>query len=307
MTEPTIRRLPLKIYDCFSSRRFGGNVGGIVLEAGLLADAEMQAIAREINAPVTGFVTALDPDTLEVRFFMPTAEIAMCGHVTVGLFAYLHEQGLAGPGGTKPPVMKARAGDVRVSTRPCSEDGVIVMMDLAPPVIERSDVSRSAVAQALGISEAAICPDLPLEIGSTGLRHLFVPIVDLATMKSMAPDFAAVTALSNELSVSTVFPFSLETEDRANTLHCRDFCPAVGVNEVPASGTTNSALAGYLVRNGLVGQADTGAPITVLAEQGAEIGRPSIIRSEIELKNGVIEAVRVGGNATLVIDGFVNT
>jgi trans-2,3-dihydro-3-hydroxyanthranilate isomerase len=125
-------------------------------------------------------------------------------------------------------------------------------------------------------------------------------------MKSMTPDFAALTALSNKLSVSTVLPFSLETEDRANTLHCRDFCPAVGVNEVPASGTTNSALAGYLVRNGLVGQADTGAAFTVLAEQGIEIGRPSIIRSEIELKNGEIEVVRVGGNATLVIDGFVN-
>lgn len=307
MTEPTIRRLPLKIYDCFSSRRFGGNVGGIVLEAGLLADAEMQAIAREINAPVTGFVTALDPDTLEVRFFMPTAEIAMCGHVTVGLFAYLHDQGLTGPRGAKPPVLKARAGDVPVSTTPTGEGDVLVMMELAPPAIESCDVERSAVARALGISEAAIRPDLALDIGATGLRHLFVPIVDLASMKSMAPDFAAVTALSNELSVSTVVAFSLETEERANTLHCRDFCPAVGVNEVPASGTTNSALAGYVVRNGLVGQSDTGAPITVLAEQGAEIGRPSIIRSEIELRNGVIEAVRVGGNATLTIDGFVNT
>ncbi len=306
MPEPKNRRLPLKIYDCFSNRRFGGNVGGIVLEAGLLADTEMQAIAREINAPVTGFVTALGPDVLEVRFFMPTAEIAMCGHVTVGLFAYLHEQGLAGPGGAKPPVMKARAGDVRVSTTPSSEGNVLVMMELAPPAIEGSDVDRSAVAQALRISEAAIRPGLPLEIGSTGLRHLFVPIVDLATMKTMAPDFAALTALSNELSVSTVLAYSLETEDRANTLHCRDFCPAVGVNEVPASGTTNSALAGYLVRNGLVGHANTDAAITVLAEQGAEIGRPSLIRSEIELRNGVIEAVRVGGNATLVIDGFVN-
>lgn len=276
-----------------------------MLEAGSLSDTEMQAIAREINAPVTGFVTALDADTLEVRFFMPTAEIVMCGHVTVGLFAYLHEQGLAGPGGAKPPVMKARAGDVRVSTTTSSEDGVIVMMELAPPVIERSDVVRSAVAQALRVSKTAICPDLPLEIGATGLRHLFVPIVDLATMKRMTPDFAALTALSNKLALSTVLPFSLETEDRANTLHCRDFCPAVGVNEVPASGTTNSALAGYLVRNGLVGEAGTSAPFTVLAEQGVEIGRPSLIRSEIELRNGEIEVVWVGGSATLVIDGFV--
>ena len=44
----------------------------------------------------------------------------------------------------------------------------------------------------------------------------------------------------------------------------------------------------------------------MLAEQGIEIGRPSLIRTEIDIGNGEIAAVRVGGNATLVIDGFVN-
>ncbi len=49
MPERKNRRLPLMIYDCFSNRRFGGNVGGIVLEAGLLADTEMQAWAPQLS------------------------------------------------------------------------------------------------------------------------------------------------------------------------------------------------------------------------------------------------------------------
>ena len=60
MPRPERQQLPLKIYDCFTSTPFGGNMGGLVLDAGLLADAEMQVIAKEINAPATGFVTALD-------------------------------------------------------------------------------------------------------------------------------------------------------------------------------------------------------------------------------------------------------
>ena len=115
MLKPNSKRLPLKIYDYFTSHRYGGNIGGIVFDAACLAGSEMQAIAREINAPVTGFVTSQGADVLEVRFFMPTAEIAMCGHVTVGLFDHLHQQGMTGPGGEDPPFMRVGAGDVRVS------------------------------------------------------------------------------------------------------------------------------------------------------------------------------------------------
>lgn len=300
------KKLPLKVYDCFSSRPFGGNVGGIVLEADGLSETRMQAIAKEINAPVTGFVTALRGTELDVRFFMPTAEIAMCGHVTIGLFTHLHEEGLLGPGTERSATMNARAGAVRVSTRTLPDQSVVVMMELPAPTFEATAVDLAEVARALRIDEAEIRTDLPLEIGSTGLRHLFVPMAGLAAMQRMAPDFAALTELSRRLSVATVAPFSLETADPANTLHCRDFCPAVGVNEVPASGTTNSALAAYLVRNRLAGPAESGAPVTILAEQGTALGRPSIIRSEIDADDGQIQAVRVGGSAVLSIDGFVH-
>ena len=306
MYERKAGQLPLKIYDCFTRTRFGGNVGGIVLEAGALDDAQMQAIALEINAPVTGFVTGLNERELRIRFFMPTAEIPMCGHVTVGLYTYLYEQGLAGDGGAQPPLMKTGAGDIRVSITSTPENGISVMMGLAPATIEECKIDRSIIAKALRIDEAEINPDLPVEIGFTGLRHLFVPISKLETFNKMDPDFPALSSLSNQVSVSTIAPFSLETMNPQNTLHCRDFCPAVGTDEVPGSGTTNSALAGYLVRNGLVEPADQDATLHVLAEQGSELGRPSIIQTGIVFNNGEFSQIRVGGNAVLSIDGFVN-
>lgn len=299
------KQLSFKIYDCFTSHRFGGNVGGIVYDAGALADAEMQALTRELNASVTGFVTKLGHEELAVRFFMPSGEIAMCGHVTLGLYADLHAMKRHDPDAPMPMVMTTRSGRVEVATIP--GDDLSVMLKFAAPVIGpcELDRGRDRVARALGIDTAGIRQDLPLEIGATGLSHLFVPIRDLKTMYNMAPDFDALSDLSNDLSVSTVLPFSMETDDPGHTLHCRDFCPAVGVNEVPASGTTNSALAGYLVKNGLVEATAGSGTRTVLAEQGREIGRPSIIRSEIVLQDGHIEAVHVGGSATLAVSGTV--
>lgn len=298
-------RLPFAVYDCFSSRRFGGNVGGIVFEAGFLSDDEMQNVAREINAPVTGFVTNQDAEVVEIRFFMSGGEIRMCGHVAVGLFIHLANTH-AGPNGAfVPSVMRTGSGDVDINLTNGVDDGVIAMIGLSAPTIEPSDVDRAAVARALRVDETVLHSGLPLEIGSTGLRHLFVPVADLATMQMMKPDFAALDKLSHEISASTIVAFSLETADPDNTVHCRDFCPAVGADEVPASGTSNSALAGYLVKHGLVRAGGPGASATILAEQGSEIGRPSLVRSEINLCGDKIDSLWVGGSAVQSAEGFV--
>lgn len=299
------KQLPLKIYDCFTTTQFAGNIGGLVFDAGLLAEAEMQAIAKEINAPATGFVTALDVDAVQVKFFMPTAEIPMCSHVTVGLFTYLHEQGLVGGEGDKLPLLKTASGNIQVSTTISPEGEIVVMMELGSVVIEKCDIARELVAKALCINQLAIRTDLPMDIGTTGLRHLFVPLSDLDTLENMHPDFSDLTALSEQLSVSTITPFSMQTHVIDNTFHCRDFCPALGVNEVPASGTTNSALSGYLVENKVVNTADK-TSINMLAEQGYELGRPSILKIEIEMNHGKITQIRVGGSAVLSVDGIIN-
>ena len=99
----------------------------------------------------------------------------------------------------------------------------------------------------------------------------------------------------------TVRLLPMETTDPENTIHIRDFCPAVGADEVPASGTTNAALMGYLVRHALV---PAGAQ-TILAEQGSELGRPSLIRCEIVSENGALKSVKVGGQAVASLRGTV--
>lgn len=299
------RRLPIKIYDCFSSRRFGGNVGAVVYDCEQLTTQEMQSLAGEINAPVSGFVTTNDANALSVRFFMPKGEIAMCGHVTIGLFSDLSEDNGLNEGSTDGFLMETQAGGIHVQASKNSGGRTLVMLNMPLPENVELEPDREAIAEALGVGLSDISEDIPIGAGSTGLKHLFVPMKSLQSLQSMAPDFEQLETLSRSLDIATVMPFSTVTENPSNDIHCRDFCPAVGVNEVPASGTTNSALAGYLVASGLIETKPDGVT-TVLAEQGLEMGRPSLIRSDVTLRDGAPVTLEVGGHAVLVVDGHIH-
>ena len=65
---------------------------------------------------------------------------------------------------------------------------------------------------------------------------------------------------------------TLETDDQAHTLHCREFALAVGTNEAAATGTTNRALACYLHDYQVLPMLESGT-FTILAEQGYAIIR----------------------------------
>jgi trans-2,3-dihydro-3-hydroxyanthranilate isomerase len=78
----------------------------------------------------------------------------------------------------------------------------------------------------------------------------------------------------------------------------RMFGPALGVIEDPATGSAAGPLAVHLVRHGRV---QFGQEIEI--SQGAEIGRPSVLRARVEGSARQVERVLVGGSAVLVARG----
>lgn len=73
--------------DSFTTERFRGNPAGVVSNADGLEDAQMQAIAREMNDSETAFVFSESEEQrdydVHVRFFTPMCEVPICGHATV--------------------------------------------------------------------------------------------------------------------------------------------------------------------------------------------------------------------------------
>src|SRR6188508_3525192 len=93
------RRIRIFQVDAFTTDRFTGNPAGVVLDADSLGDAEMLAIARELNNADTAFVLRPDgPDhQLRVRFFTPRTEASFVGHATVAThFVLSREEAASG-------------------------------------------------------------------------------------------------------------------------------------------------------------------------------------------------------------------
>src|SRR6202162_2518949 len=85
--------------DVFTDRAFGGNPLAVVLDAGGLSTAQMQAIATEFNYSETTFV--LPPrdaaHDAQVRIFTVNSELPFAGHPNVGTAFVLATQATRAP------------------------------------------------------------------------------------------------------------------------------------------------------------------------------------------------------------------
>lgn len=299
-------KLPIATFDCFSDRAYGGSVAVMVADAQDLGEDAMRTIAREMAAPATCFIQAIEGDAVRVRFFSASSELPMCGHGTVGLFTKLFEDGAMDWAGAEErsatlitPIRSSPVGLYR------AKDGrPRVMLDMRLPAFAHPEFDIDTLAGLLGVSRAAIDPELPLETASADFVHLVVPVVSQDALHTLAPDFAALGAFCHTQGIGTVIAFTTETGDPKAAWRCRDFCPAVGVDEAPAVGTSNGALACYLLRHGVLAP-DPSHGIRAFAEQGYSLGRPSRIDIAMTAEGRVASSVRVGGVATRIISGSI--
>jgi trans-2,3-dihydro-3-hydroxyanthranilate isomerase len=288
----------LALYDAFSASAFGGSQAAVIVDAAAIDAPTRQRIAREIGMPATAFVEALGDDWIQAQFISTVQELPMCGHGTLCLLTHLVESGL----------MQAQA-DIQlrlpasVARVAVSETAALrwqVMLDITPPEFAAAPPRQDELLRLLGLGAEALAPQLPLETARGDFIHLVVPLAGLDAMRALRPDFAGMIAFCHAHGIETIAVFCLDTEDAAKQLHVRDFCPAVGVSESAAAGTTNAALTSYLLRHGLVAPA---GEIEVEAEQGLELGRPGSIHSRVTFEDGRIARLQVGGIATRVFQG----
>lgn len=296
--------IPFALYNAFSETGFGGSPAGIIPQAKTIDVGSRRRIAREIGAPASSFVSQSNARQVDVQFFSTVTELPMCGHGTVCLMTRLVDLGILKLNDSEIREVRlklpATTATVEISKR--DDDRTLVMLDVLPPQFRSDKLDLTQLSEILGINVDDFCNDLPLETAVGDFIHLVVPLKGLEAMSRIKPDFDAIVRFCNQHAIQTIAVFCNEVEQAANTLHVRDFCPAVGVSESAAAGTTNAALSCYLIRHGLVSQ-ENNRPITVLAEQGIEINRASSIRTIATMDNKNITRLQVGGVATKVFDG----
>lgn len=289
--------LSYSVYDCFTDKRFGGNVGAIVWNAKKLNATQMQNLAKEFNVPVTGFILGINNNQVRARFFMPSAEIGMCGHVTIGIFTHLINNKLIN---SDKCILEIPSGQIEIITEQTNNDNPLIMFSLTIPKFLNNQINEQEILNALNISSDNIS-SIPIGSVDAGLKHLFINFKNEKVLRSLKPNFNDLKKISKKLNIDTVACFTLDNSQSDINLKIRDFCPVLGVNETPASGTTNGALTGYLLKNKLIKTVSQ----RIIAYQGSEIGRPSCIISKIDVHNKEITKLQVGGTAVSSFKGEI--
>jgi trans-2,3-dihydro-3-hydroxyanthranilate isomerase len=240
----------------------------------------MQALARELGISETVF--ALD-DARRIRIFTPAAELPLAGHPTVGAALELARLGRIPAEGRW--VFRTAAGETPVDV----SDGVATMTQAEPELGIEHDVA--AVAPALRI-EADELASVPQMCTTTGIRHLFAQVRDRHALAALVPDQQLVHGLENvDMLVVWCEVADGEAAQRA-------FAPRIGIAEDPATGSAAGALGALRVFRGA-------AAGPLLVRQGAELGRPSEMRVQVDGGPGHPTAVQVGGRAVLLFEGEV--
>src|SRR6266550_406352 len=291
--------------DVFTQTPLSGNPLAIFPDGGELTDAEMQALAREMNLSETTFIFPRDGATearegKKVRIFTVEQELPFDGHPTLGtaLCLYASES-------TKPAeiTLDLKAGKIPVRFTANSEnaggdrvDGqVFGEMRQRDPEFG-TPLSREEVARVIGIAVDEIASEWPIQPVSTGLTFTIVPFRHQQTLSNLKFTYGQAAEFLKNTGAN--FFYFLCPERREDRLEARARMFFYG-GEDPATGSAAGCAASWMAQHGVAKSEQ------VLIRQGIECRRPSEMYVRATREGARVTDVRVGGYAVEILRGTV--
>ena len=270
--------------DVFSRYAFGGNGLVVVLDAAGLSTAVQQQLTREVRQFETVFVSGIDLPgrTARLRVFTEDEELGFAGHPVLGAASVLHN---LLPDSLRPESLRSASvaeawtvelGGRSLPVRTQSRNGWIdASMDQGSAQFGRvvtRDLAEGYRA-ALGLPSTASHPDLPMQVVSTGLPYLIVPVIaeHLPAANISREGFETLLADSGAKFVYVLDPTVPEGRTWDNAGRVEDV----------ATGSAAGPAAAYLVEHGIW----TGDS-TLRIAQGRFTGRASIIEVNRDPQSG---------------------
>jgi len=290
--------------DVFTEQMFEGNPLAVFLDAQGLSTARMQAIAREFNYAETTFV--LPPSNVDhtacVRIFTPKIEVPFAGHPNIGTAVVLaREIEERGGAALDRLVFEELAGLVPI--RLLREAGMITGAELiAPETLSiRSAVSVEDVAACLSLDphDIDVAVHAP-QVVSVGLPFLVTEIRSRELLAKAKPHLAAHERVLPPVGTDAVYAYVRGSG--AGELHARCFAPLDATVEDPATGSATAATISLLASL----RPEESCEMSWRIWQGADMGRPSLLKGRTEKRAGIVTAVHIAGQVVPVLRGVLN-
>ena len=288
------------LVDVFAEEPYTGNQLAVFHDTASWSTERMQTLTREMNYSESTFVESTTPpdERYEVRIFDPAEELAFAGHPTLGTAYVIRE--FVRDDSPDELTLALGVGDIDVTVEH-DTGGERYWVHQIPPSFEAT-LDHAVAAEMLGLDPADVDERYPVELVSTGLPTLVVPLESLDAVRRAATQPEPYhEELVGPYGNVNLLVFAPETEGDAD-LHVRVFADAAGIPEDPATGSSNGCLAAYLVAHRYFGTPE----IDVRVEQGLEMGRPSLLHLRAhDVGDGDDEeiTVSVGGRVQPVAEG----
>jgi trans-2,3-dihydro-3-hydroxyanthranilate isomerase len=276
--------------DVFSSLPYSGNSLAVFPNAPGLTATQMLRVTQELRHFETVFFEpTTQASTVRARIFDLFEELPFAGHPLIGGAAVLHHGcGRAGPQ-TWRIELSAKAVSV---TTDRSERGYYGLLDQGAPEFLETIDRRDTFSAAFGLASSDLNPDLPLQVVSTGLRYLILPVARGVL------EHARIQSDITELLRGVGAQFAVLFDEAA--LEVRHWNND-GIVEDVATGSAAGTIGAYRLRYRLARGGET-----FVLNQGQYTGRPSTLRVRPEGTPEDVRTVRVGGDVAIVGRGTLD-
>jgi trans-2,3-dihydro-3-hydroxyanthranilate isomerase len=284
-----VSRLAYDHVDVFAPRAFSGNSLTVFLDADFLVGSQMLKITQEMRHFESIFLSsARAPNTYRAQVFDLAGELDFAGHPLLGAAVVLHSR--LNTGERVVWTFLLRAKTVNVTTERAANTFRALLDQGRPEFLgEVPSNRRTEFAAALNLEVDQFSGNLPLEVVSTGLRYLIIPIEKgLERARIVKADFAELLRTVNAQFAYVLDVCALEGRHWNND----------GVMEDIATGSGAGTVGAYLTRHGRIT-----AGREFILRQGRFVGRSSEIRVRSEGTPSDITRVEVGGEVALVSRG----
>ena len=254
--------------DVFSQVPFAGNGLVVFPQSDGLATAMMQRITNEMRQFEAIFLSQDVDGALTARIFTMEEELPFAGHPILGAAVVAHAMWLAEePNGNWQFHLPAKTVAVRTE-RHTAWYTATMQQGRATFGARATPDERAAVLAALNLSDADQPMAYPIQMVTTGLPYLVVPVRDgLARARIIHPRFADVLA---EMGAKFVYVCDIDQREGRTWDNA-------GLVEDSATGSAAGPVGAYLVAYDLARAGDD-----ILLQQGRFVGRPSALHVTVD-------------------------
>jgi PhzF family phenazine biosynthesis protein len=210
-------------------------------------------------------------------------ELPFAGHPIIGAAATLHDATQETAGQTWQVILPGKTVSV---TTERTDRGFYALLDQGMPEFLGLVDDRDVFAKAFNLEPGDLRADLPMEVVSTGLRYLVVPV------QADVLERARIVSDITELLVGVGAQFAVLLDETA--LEVRHWNND-GIMEDVATGSAAGVIGAYRLKHGLARSGEL-----FRLHQGRFTGRPSVLHVKPEGSSSVVTTVQVGGDVAFV-------